>query len=342
MLRKTGDISQLAGVRQVSFSSGKAKGTPAMELYNLAGLRCTVLPDQCMNLLDMQYKGVNLGFVSKNGLVGSPYINALGSEFLYQWPAGMLYTCGLANTGPSNEDHGLFQTEHGRIGFTPAEYVAVQEYWENENYVMKLRGSMRETMIYGSNLKLTREISLGLHDKHIVIEDTLENLEPKEEEFMILYHFNFGYPLVDEGAEIIKSVGEISPRTEQAEKGLKNWNKIESPKDGGEEEVFFHMNMPNIKTAEVAIINASLGLGAVLRYSADTLPILVQWKSMRSHDYAIGLEPSNSFIMGRHEERKNGTLQTIPGFGTIHYRLELHVVEGESEIQAVRENLGFS
>ena len=340
LLRKVGDLSQLAGIRQMSFSSGKAKGTPALELYNLAGLRCTVLPDQCMNLFDMQYKGVNLGFISKNGLAGSPYINALGDEFLYQWPAGMLYTCGLSNTGPSNEDHGRFQTEHGRIGFAPAEYIAINEDWENDSYVIKLKGSMRETMIYGLNLKLTREISLGLHDKHILIEDTLENLEPKEEEFMLLYHFNFGYPLVDDGAEILTSAGEVSPRTENSKKGLKNWNKIESPEDGAEEEVFFHKNPPNTKVAEAAIINSTLGLGVKLRYSADTLPILVQWKSMRSHDYVIGVEPSNSFIMGRNEERKNGTLKKIGGFEKIHYKLELMVIDGESEIQEVRNQLG--
>ncbi len=114
---------------------------------------------------------------------------------------------------------------------------------------------------------------------------------------------------------------------------LAKWNGITHPVDNCPEQVFFHLTEPSAKkTAGAAVFNRKLGLGAYIRYSADNLPILVQWKSMRSHDYTVALEPSNSYIMGRNAERENGTLPSISGYGTLRYRIELGILEGEAEI----------
>jgi len=48
---------------------------------------------------------------------------------------------------------------------------------------------------------------------------------------------------------------------------------------------------------------------------------------MRSGDYALGLEPANNYVMGRVEERKNGTLQVLEAFTTVKTRLELDFSE---------------
>jgi len=339
LLKQVGSLSQVAGVRNVEFCSGKAKGVQALEVYNMAGIRFTVLPDKCMDILDLSYKGVNLGFSAKNGIVGNKFFNALGNEFLYNWNAGMLYTCGLANTGAANEDGGLYMTEHGRIGFAPAENFSVSEGWQGEDYSISLSGRMSESMIYGSHLRLTRKITIGLYDKKIVIEDTLENLEPKDEEFMLLYHINFGYPLVEDGAKVIVSKSRTLARTKMSEEDLDHWDDIGKPVDDYPEQVFYHVNDNSTSTASAAVINQERGLGAYISYSADTLPVLVHWKSMRSHDYTIGLEPSNSYIMGRHDERINGTLQTIAGYGQLRYRVEIGVLDGESEINTFKDNI---
>jgi hypothetical protein len=281
LLKKVGDISQIAGVKKIEFCSGKAKGTEAFEVYNAAGLNFTVLADKCLDIFDLKYKGTNIGFTTKNGLVANKFFNALDNEFIYYWTAGMLYTCGLANTGPSCNDNGLYQTEHGRIGMTPANNISVKCRWENGDYLItisgEISGEMNESIVCGYNLKLTREISLGLYSKEIHIHDILENLEPEEEEFMLLYHLNFGYPIVDEGAYIVKPDGKIIPRTEEAKKGIESWGKIGNPIDGADEQVFFHELRPDKDGfSPVGIINKSIGMGAYVRYSSNTLPILVQ------------------------------------------------------------------
>ncbi|GAB1482932.1 aldose 1-epimerase family protein [Treponema sp.] len=339
LLKRVGTLAQVAGVRDLEFASGKAKGTRALEMYNLAGLRCTVLPDKCMDIADLSYRGMNLSFSSKNGITANKFFNALDNEFLYNWSAGLLSTCGLANTGPSCEDGGLYRTEHGRLSSLPAENVSIRESWMGDDCRIELGGRMQESYISGSNLALKREISLGIYDRSLVIEDTVENLEPSPEEFMLLYHINFGYPLINAGSEVLRSAAKTFPQTEMTEAELGAWNKIGAPQDDCPEQVFYHVNKSASALARAAIFNRELGFGVSITYSADTLPILVHWKSMRSHDYTVALEPSNTYIMGRKAERENGTLPTLAGYGSARFRIEIGILEGDKEMDAFKKLL---
>ena len=61
---------------------------------------------------------------------------------------------------------------------------------------------------------------------------------------------------------------------------------------------------------------------------------ILMWKSLRSHDYAMGLEPSNNNIMGRVNERANGTLPKLPAYGQEQFQVTIGVLEGAEEIAA--------
>ena len=63
----------------------------------------------------------------------------------------------------------------------------------------------------------------------------------------------------------------------------------------------------------------------------------MHWRNMCSHDYALGLEPSNNQVLGRDGERANGTLQTIGGYETKTFRVEIGVLDGADEIAAFEE-----
>lgn len=88
-------------------------------------------------------------------------------------------------------------------------------------------------------------------------------------------------------------------------------------------------------------INDKLNLGAYLKYSAQTLPILTQWKCRRPHDYVLGLEPGNSFIMGRCAERENGSLKKIEGYGKVNYKIVLGILEGEKNLREFEEKINL-
>ena len=63
--------------------------------------------------------------------------------------------------------------------------------------------------------------------------------------------------------------------------------------------------------------NPELGVRMTISWSGDTMPLMTEWRSMASGDYVLGLEPCNCYIMGRHEERGNGTLPVLKAYESI-------------------------
>ena len=120
-----------------------------------------------------------------------------------------------------------------------------------------------------------------------------------------------------------------SPRTPFAATGLGQETTFTEPVPGEEERVFFHEEIER----RASIVNPAINTRMTITWS-DTLPILSHWRSMASGDYVCGLEPSNTYIMGRAGERENGTLQTIGGYETKTFRVEIGVLDGAQEIAA--------
>ncbi len=326
LLQKLGNMEQLAGVREVVLAGGAAKGMAALEFYNAAGLRFTVLPDRCMDIYDFSYKGCNFAYLSKNGLMpaGSP----AEDEFFHRWPGGMLATCGLANVGDACEDGGVHPV-HGRIGATPARHVCVQAAWQGEEYVLSASGEMWETRLYGRQLSLRRTISVGLYGKTVRIEDKLVNHGGADEEYMLLYHFNYGYPLLDEGSVFHCPDTEVRPRTQQAK------DPVHMSAPGGEEPHQLFLHEPKGLRAKAALWNPSLALGGMVAFSTLNLPYYCEWKHMQPHDYVLAVEPCNCLGLGRVKERENGTLQVIGAYSALVNVLEVGVLDGEAELAGV-------
>ena len=81
-------------------------------------------------------------------------------------------------------------------------------------------------------------------------------------------------------------------------------------------------------------MNEPLGLGLRFAWDAKALPYFMEWKSIASGDYVVGLEPANSSVHGRawHEER--GTVHKLAPFAKEKYAVEFTVLDGQEEIDA--------
>lgn len=329
--RYVGHENQLLTARRVTYTEGMGKGVRAIELHNSVGLYTTCVEDQCLNLFDFSYKGINFAFQSKNGLVSNHYFNGGAPEFGYYWPAGMMYTCGLLNVGPGGiMEDGIFHPDHGRIGMMPAQDVMIAR---DENGVT-ITGTVHEAMLAGYHLVLKRKIRFPATEKRIIIEDTVTNLEPQTAEFMLLYHMNLGYPLLNPESRIVKGEGggySIHTKGSIPE----DWAQCREPEDNKEEDLFCHENTPDKEGYGYgALINDSLSIGCYVKYHMENLPWLMHWRNMCSHDYVIGLEPSNNQVLGRDCERKNGTLQALAGYESKTFHVEIGVLDGIEEITA--------
>ena len=329
--RYVGNENQLLTARRVTYEEGLSRGIHAIELRNTDGLYATCIEDQCLNLYDFSYKGINFAFQQKNGLVSGRYFNPAAPDFEFYWPAGMLYTCGLTNVGPGGiMEDGKFYPDHGRMGMLPAQNVSLRRTEEGA----EIEGSIHEGMLAGYHMELKRKITFPAKGKCIRIEDEISNHEPFDTEFAFLYHINLGYPLLSEHSRVIKGKGggySIHTGGEIP----RDWAQCRAPEDHKDEDLFCHENAADKDGwAYTALLNEKLEIGCYIKYKTENLPYLMHWRNMCSHDYALGLEPSNCQVLGRDRERRNGTLQVMPAYGKKTYTVEVGVLDGKAEIAA--------
>ncbi len=306
-----GNPAQLVTVRRVTVAEGRAKGTELIEVKTAAGLELEILPDAGLDIGQCRFLGINMSWMSKNGYDSPAAVMPYENEFLNTFPGGLLYTSGLRSAGPANRDGEEWHPLHGRYHSLQAEHVCAEILGEE----ILVRGTVRETALFGQVLELQRSIRIPVFGSSVTVEDVVTNMTPADEEYMQLYHCNFGYPLLSEKAVLtLPEERETIPRTEFARTGLDKTLTFEEPVPGEEERVFFQKMKSDFR---VELANPELGVNMKMTWSGDTLPILSEWRSMASGDYVLGLEPSNSYIMGRSSERENGTLRVLRAFESV-------------------------
>jgi len=324
ILGLVGNMDQLAGITSSTINEGKATGTKIYSFKNGTGLEFTLNADRALDISSLCYKGTNISFVAKPGMVSPFLASPTQGEFVEYAGCGMMFTCGLLNAGNDSVDtDGKYYPIHGRIGITPAEKPYCRTFWsEQDEYILEAGGVIKDCALFGRNLSLTRKITSKLGSNEIIISDELENLSHLSEEFMLLYHCNFGFPFLSEKTEIIFPENTVKPRTKTAEEGLNDSEKIIKPQDNFSEHVFFRdIKADKDGFVTVRLENKELGIGIYIKYDSTNLPILTQWKSMQKGDYVLGIEPSNSFIMGRKDERENGTINKIAAFQKLSFTI---------------------
>lgn len=334
-LRLTGSTEQVLGVRDCTLRGGKAEGTRAVELYNACGLELTVLPGRGMDIASLRCQGVNLSFLSKTGVTSSSYFTEDGTRgFFRSFFAGFLTTGGLTYMGSACEDHGEQLGLHGVVSNTPAYEVCPQTVWENGAPVLTVSGKVKEARVFGEHVVLNRRITLMGEENRFLIEDEVENLDFYPVPLMLLYHMNFGYPLLSPACELHIPSFDVSPRDKEAETGLTELTSITPPEDGFKEQVFFHKIRPSKgKKAHVMLANKDLKIGVEIIYEPESLPCFTQWKCMKSGEYVLGLEPGTCHVMGRAQAKKDGSLVYLQPGEKKAFKIEVKVLTSAPEIR---------
>lgn len=335
ILRRVGNVSQIANVRRVVLDDGRAKGVAAIDFDTGAGLRFTVLPDRGMDISAASYKGSNLVYLTPNGEVHPAYYEPQGAGWLRIFGGGLLTTCGLTTIGApgcdGDEDLGL----HGRYAAIPARQVCDRSRWDGDDYVLEASGITEESQLFGDKLRLTRTISSCAGAKTLVIHDVGENYGYKPSPFTILYHINFGFPLLDAASRAVIGAAESRPFNDRSARGLAEMRAFSDPVAGYEEQNFLHrMAVDAAGYAYAAMINPKLGegLGVYIKFDQGALPYLNEWKMMGEGDYVAALEPCNAPCENRGALRQQGLLPFLAPSEVQEIRVEIGVLEGAAEI----------
>ena len=202
---------------------------------------------------------------------------------------------------------------HGSISNTPAENVTWSEHWEGDDCLLTVSGNVREASVFGPNLLLDRTISTSLKSASFAIHDVVENQGRTESPLMVLYHFNFGFPLLTERSTIYSSSSMVEPSDDFAAQSKDKWDVFEAPSPTIAERVYYHTMEPDsagMVTVVLVSDNAKCDFGISLRYDKKTLPEFTEWKMTGTNHFVLGLEPGNCRTKGRATERERGALKT--------------------------------
>lgn len=344
--RRVGNPDQIAGIRLVQLDAGNERPARAALIHTGSGLELTVLLDRCLDIATASWQGKAMGWRSATGDVAPQYYEAEGIRWLRSYFGGLVTTCGLTHVGaPQPESalsgHGL----HGRIGHTPARDVQVSQEWEDDAYVLRVTGTMRETAVFAENLTLKRTVSTRLGEKRFWIEDVATNEGFQETPFMLLYHCNIGWPALDEGSRMLSPSRRVAPRDKTAEEGQEEWGLMHGPKHRYSEKVYYHDMAADAEgNVTVAMVNDRFkegeGFGVYLKYAQQHLPRFVQWKQLGEQDYVVGFEPCNCGVEGRQVDEELGLLHTLQAGESRAYRLEFGAISTEAELEAVKNAIG--
>jgi len=357
LMRRVGNLAQVGGVELMRHEEGHARGVRSVVVRTGTGLSFGVVPDRGLDVGFADFQGVGLCWLPPKGLAGPWHYE--GDLDPYAWLrvglGGLFNTAGLVSIGvPQDVETSSFgftqrlsarYGTHDRIAVTPASRFTFGERWDGDRCVLTVEGVVRQDIAYGENLSLARRYETALRSNAVKLVDTVTNDGFFETPHQLLYHFNLGYPLVDDGAELLAAPTREPDSLGYAtgeDGGSEDWRSVTAPQAG----FTFGGYVVSLKTdaagwSAVALVNRRLrgGLGFYLRYDARRLPAYLAWRMMREGLYAVGLEPAtNPFGIPSELAEQGYPVMLAPGESRT-YELEFGILVGSSEIDAFAESL---
>ena len=314
-------------VRQRILHGGKQEGVEVIEVDN-GRLRFTMIPTRGMSVLRAEQGDVRLGWDSPVQEVVHPQFVNLASRGGLGWLEGFnefIVRCGLESFGAPGPD--TFRTAtggeakmdltlHGKIANTPASEVEVV-IDRAPPHRIRVRGRVDERSLFGPQFELWTEISTEPGSNEFRVEDQIRNVGASAQEFQLLYHVNYGAPLLEAGARFRAAVKSVTPRNDYSAKHVGHFDTYAAPKAGFAEQVYFLEPLADAAgRTQVMLHNAAADRGVSMSFAVAQLPCFTLWKNTGAiaDGYVTGLEPGTGFPNPRSVERQAGRVpQLAPG-----------------------------
>jgi len=338
---KISHTAQVGGIETSVLDNGTGRGIRIAWVNTGTGLRYKVVLDRAMDIADAFYNQHSLAWLSHTGITPPAPFSDKGADWLRTFGGGLLTTCGLSHVGGPEQDEYGERGLHGRIGNLPAEIESiVQPDPMTGQLDMSLTGRIRETTIFGPRLELKRTIASTLGQPVIRFRDEVTNRGNTAVPHMLLYHFNFGWPLVDEGTKIIWQ-GEWQARdggiNDRIFREGYDFKTCPAPLDDhlGTGEAVANIDITPDATGlcTAGLYNERLGLAMALRFNKDQLPWLINWQHWGKGEYVTGIEPATNPLIGQQKARQQNELLFLQPGETRIYELELSILTDKAEIQ---------
>ena len=322
--------------------SGMSDGVELLHVDN-GQMRFVVIPTRGMGIFRAETDQLAMGWDSPVKQIIHPKYIHLENRGGLGWLAGfneLFVRCGAEYFGAPGNDNGQFLPLHGRVANLPATEVHVEYAQETEE--IKIRGKIEEVSFKFQQLEIWCEISTSIGSSQFKVRDRLVNRSAYPQEYQMLYHINFGPPILEENAQFVGPVKTIAPLDSYAMQDLGTYQYYLGPTPNYGEQVYgMELHSDHKNRTEVLLKNSIGNLGVGLRYSTDTLPFFTLWKNTDSLEdgYVTGLEPGTAYPYNRAVSRQLGHVSKLSPGGFVEFELEIEAVCGEEAVEATSERI---
>ncbi|MGQ9573970.1 MAG: aldose 1-epimerase family protein [Thermoguttaceae bacterium] len=298
---------------------GLRQGVDVIEVDN-GRLRFVVIPTRGMGIWNARLGELRIGWKSPvKGPVHPAFVRTSEASGI-GWLDGfdeLLVRCGLESNGAPefNQDGSLRYGLHGKIANIPAHKVEVAV--DGQSGQIRVTGVVDEVRLFGTKLRMVSTVATRAGQPDLTITDVITNLSAEPGELELLYHVNFGLPLVGPGARVVLPVVKAAPRDAAAAANLAEWDTYGPETPGFKEAVFFfELAADAAGWTRVLLHGAAADQGVGLRFNKNQLPWFTLWKNGQAaaDGYVTGLEPATNFPNRRSFEKQQGRVVALaPG-----------------------------
>ena len=335
---KISNAAQIGGIETSVLDNGAGRGTRIAWINTGTGLRYKVVIDRAMDIADAFYNQHSLAWLNEPGITSPQTFSNKGIDWLRTFNGGLLTTCGLSHIGGPESDEFGERGLHGLVSNLPAQIESIIQPDPARGLMeMSITGIIKESRIFGPSLQLKRTLSGTLGKASIKIRDEILNLGNEKTPLMLLYHFNFGWPLADEGTDILWK-GEWRPRLADSKvfNASNNFRKCPAPleihKGTGEDVVFVDLVADSNGRCTVGLNNDNVGIAVALKFHKNQLPWFINWQHFGKGEYVTGLEPATNPPIGQAKARADNELIFLEPGETRIFDLELEVLNNKEAI----------
>ncbi len=307
------------GFNKSTLMDGKRSGVDVVQVQ-CGSTTASIIPTRGMGIHQIKMEGIDIGWNSPiQGPIHPNFVPLDAADGL-GWLDGFdetMVRCGLLSNGAPEflENGQLKYGLHGKIANTPASQVEIELDSGSESIL--LRGKVEEARFHFHRFELETTYEFSAKESKIRIVDQITNLGGRTGNIQLLYHWNFGTPILEAGSRFSAPIKIVSPRNLYSAQNMDAWTRYQKPQSGYQEEVFFAKLLgDNHGNTTALLTNADESAGIALHFNVQELPCFTLWKNTvdEKDGYVTGLEPGINFPNTTSFERQHDRTVTLePG-----------------------------
>lgn len=323
---------------------GRSRGVQVITL-RCGDMTVEVLPTRGMGVRQAECSGVRFGWDSPVAGPVHPLWVPISDPGGLGWLEGfdeMMVRCGLISNGaPEFDSTGrLVYPLHGRIANLPALDVVVE--LDQDSGFIQITGFVLESRFHFSNLRMETTIRLDRRRSRIEIIDQVVNASERPTEIQMLYHNNFGTPVLGKGASFLAPLKRLAPRDSVAAGRLPTWSEFAGPDSAYREEVYFmELADDENQRSRAMLVDADQQRAVSVDYDASTLPCFTLWKNTvgMADGYVAGLEPGTNFPNAKSFESQKGRVVALAGGECVSFSVNLEMHIGNTAVNSAMQQI---